>query len=256
MNGVRPPPLRPARRAWWWVLALALVQACAGQGACVGPFALIVATGQFKDRTVFSPNGTGFVVLDRRREVRQPDGSITVEERDDPRVIVVLTAVQFDPEVDLAAMPPAHQEDLLGALRVGDMIILQDLAASRVSPGITLESNRPSTGRDTFTFFLQRPKVAGATTSSWEDAPPIGTRRRTAASSAGSAESPPQALGRVDFNLELQAERGADQEPAEGQGVAVAPSTGTVDLRCNLPVIQERVGRSNVAFIKRALREQ
>ncbi len=232
------------RRAFLAGALLTGLTACAGQGACAGPFALIVASGQFADRTTFSPNGTGFVVLDNRREVRHPDGSVTLEERGEPRVVVVLVATQFDPEVDLAAMPLADQEDLLGALRVADMLVIQDLAASRVAAGTALKSSVPSTSEDTFTFLLQRPTVSTATNQELEGAPAIGTLRTV---TLDVSQVNLRALGRMAFNVRLDAQEGPSQEDG------LNPSTGTVQVNANLPIIQERVGRSNVAFIKRAL---
>lgn len=229
---------------WVAMVALAAVTVLSG---CLGPFSIIVASGTFSDRSRFSPSGTGFAVLDETAERTGDDGQRVIEERAEPRVVVVLTGTVFDPETDLAGLPHREQADLVRDLRDSDLLIIQDLPASLARPDQELSSSRPSSDTDQFTFFVQRGTVSALRNASASDTPPLGTRQTvTLLPSVVDL----RALGRIDLQpITVDVQRGA------GQGGAVNPATGSVTVRASVPILQERLGESNARFIKQVLRD-
>ncbi|MBI5494411.1 MAG: hypothetical protein HY904_05240 [Deltaproteobacteria bacterium] len=214
---------------------------------CFGPFSLIQVTANLEDKTQFNPNQTGFVVVDEFQEVTAADGTVTQRERAVPRIIVVLSRVRFDPEQDLAALPSDDRLNLVQELRRNDLVIFSDIPADRAKAGTVLQSNKPSGPADEFTFLLQRGNVGFRRNATYADVPPFADQQGV---TLEFVTVNLREYGRLDLTpISLRFERGANQ-PAEAPA-----STGRVTIRATLPVINERLGESNLAVIREAVRD-
>jgi len=174
-------------------------------------------------------------------------GTVEVRQRPEARVIMFLSGTRFDPEADLAAMPATDLEDLVNDVRRNDLVLLENLPASAVKPNTTLAASIPSGPADEFTFLLQRGNVAFARNDDYTKTPPLGTRQTiTAQASVVNLRE----LGRLDFTtFTIKIDPGAQQPESS------PVSTGTVNMRVNIPIVSERIGKSNLKVLRAAIRQ-
>lgn len=228
------------------VLGVLLGVATLASPGCVGiPFALLLPVeGTFSDSSTLGPFQTGFAVYDRYQAVTDPsDGSVSIQERDEGRVTVFLSAASFDPFRDLASLSAQELENLRQDVRTSDLVVIRDLGASRVGSGRRVSaSTPPQTGE--FNFLLRRaPPNPYRRNPTYSDIRPLGSAQKVVLEiSTVTLED----LGRLEVQpLTLEVGKGPDQT----DGV----TTGEVRMRFNVPFIPERLGESNLAVLEPAL---
>lgn len=216
---------------------------------CYVPFSLITSDANLQDKSSFSPTQTGFAVLDDHVTVDAGMGAQEIRQRPEARVIVFLSGTRFDPEVDLASMPARDLEDLIRQVRRSDLVLIENLPASAVRPNTSLNASIPNGPTDQFTFVLQRANVGFKRNLTFAETPIVefGSRQSVTAQ-AVSVDL--REYGRLDLNpITLTLARGSTQPDS-------APvSTGSVTIHAVVPIISERLGMSNLALLRQAVRE-
>ncbi len=215
-------------------------------GGCIGPFSLVSTTETLSDRGQFDPSQTGFAVVDRTTSVDGGAGAARVVDRPEPRVAIFLSGARFDPEEDLAALPAAAQEDLLHQVRRTDVMVLENLPLSLLSPNNQLSAAQPNTPSDQFTFVLQRGNVGFRRNQTYADVQPFGSNQVVTAQASGVNTA---AFGRLEFSdVTVNITQGANQPDS------ATVATGRIIMRVSVPVLPERLAESNLRFLRQALR--
>jgi hypothetical protein len=185
----------------------------------------------------FDPGGTVFSYVDGHDDLLVPDGN--------PRVVVVMTWIVFDPTRDLNDVDGSELADMAHEMRLRDALSLTFDEQGAVDPGeeftsVVVGDEETDDGGMTARVYLAPERLDAS--SSYEDFEPFASERHTKVSVADADFDEGSGVIAGDVEIVFEAD---DADPGTAR-------EGTLTGTFRAPLVEERVAEQNLGLLAAA----